>query len=603
MANANARKCYITLLLPSVNDSWQKGKQAKHNRFLYCKQTTIEFVNAVTIMSLISFEFLHAFAFNCTVWLTLCLITIAFVYNFILKNWWFFTVRNVPFVRGLPLVGCIDKMIFGQESFAISIQRLYKQFPNDRFFGIFELTQPVYVVRDPELIKEITVQKFEHFTNHQGDQIDPILARTLFFLKNQQWRDMRTVLSPAFTGNKMRSMFRLIYESTDVFMKYLIEHTGDISLNENVFELKDTFTRFTSDVIASCAFGLEMNSMENRDNGFYHTGKNVTNFDGIKGVKLLLFDCIPTLMKIFRVHLFETKAISYFRNVVKTTIDYREKSQSFSRPDLINLLIKAKAAAQNEAFGRKSTIGEILYIISFTIWSIICLFISKIMLLVSEWHDDDLVAQCLIFFFAGFETVSTLMCFMAHELAMNPPIQSRLYNEIMTLEKELNGSPLTYEHLQKMTYLDMVVMETLRRWPPIASTDRAVTKSVELFDHGNKVILTKEDNVWLPIFGIHTDEQYYPNPYKFDPERFSEENKGQIQPGTYLPFGNGQRSCIASRFATMEAKTMFYYLLKEFHIEKCDKTPDPLVLKAGTINMTAESGFWVKLSPRKCCIY
>lgn len=216
----------------------------------------------------------------------------------------------------------------------------------------------------------------------------------------------------------------------------------------------------------------------------------------------------------------------------------------------------------------------------------------------TEWHDDDLVAQCLIFFFAGFETVSTLMCFMAHELAMNPDVQSRLYDEIMEVEVELNNQPLTYEHLHKMTYLDMVVSETLRRWPPVPSTDRAVTKPFDLQDRGNTVTLTKEDNVWIPIFGIHTDAKYFSNPMKFDPERFSEENKGDIQPGTYLPFGSGQRSCIASRFATMEAKTMFYYLLKQFCIEKCDKTPDPLVLKAGTINMTAESGFWVKFSPR-----
>lgn len=313
-------------------------------------------------MSLFSFDFLGAVVFNSTFVLTLCLITIAFLYNFILKNWWFFKVRNVPFARGLPLLGCIDKLVFGQESLAVTIHRLYNQFANDRFFGVYELTEPVYIVREPELIREITMQKFEHFTNHQGDQIDPILGRTLFFLKNQEWLDMRKVLSPAFTGNKIRSMFGLIQDSTEGFIKHLLGHTGDISLNDNVFEMKDTFTRYTSDVIASCAFGLEVNSMENRDNEFYHTGKSVTNFDGIKGVKLLLFDCIPTLMKIFRIHLFDTKMISYFRSVVKTTINYREKSQMFDRPDLINLLIKAREATRNETkFGRKSALGKTLF--------------------------------------------------------------------------------------------------------------------------------------------------------------------------------------------------------------------------------------------------
>lgn len=186
---------------------------------------------------------------------------------------------------------------------------------------------------------------------------------------------------------------------------------------------------------------------------------------------------------------------------------------------------------------------------------------------------------------------------MAHELAINQDIQNRLYQEI--IESESAGHSLTYETLSKLTYMDMVIMETLRRWPPLPSTDRQVSKPFTIENaNGVKVNLQIGDPVWLPIYGLHTDAKYFPDPLKFDPERFSESNKGNVVPGSYMPFGSGQRSCIAARFATMEAKTIFYHLLKSFRIERCERTSDPMVLKKNTINMMAENGFWVKFTPR-----
>jgi len=110
------------------------------------------------------------------------------------------------------------------------------------------------------------------------------------------------------------------------------------------------------------------------------------------------------------------------------------------------------------------------------------------LLLFLEWDDDDLTAQCLLFFLAGFETVSVLMCFIGHELAVNPDVQARLYEEVREVKEELNGKPLTYEILQKMKYMDMVVSETLRMWPSTGATDRCCNKEYILDDgKGTKV--------------------------------------------------------------------------------------------------------------------
>lgn len=106
------------------------------------------------------------------------------VYQFVLKNWWYFSKRNVKFIRGLPIVGSMYKFFFGLESIADSVAYLYGKFPNEPFIGIYELTHPVFIVRDPDLVKKITTQDFEHFLNHQtnfDDELDPLLSRSLFF--------------------------------------------------------------------------------------------------------------------------------------------------------------------------------------------------------------------------------------------------------------------------------------------------------------------------------------------------------------------------------------------------------------------------------------
>lgn len=162
----------------------------------------------------------------------------------------------------------------------------------------------------------------------------------------------------------------------------------------------------------------------------------------------------------------------------------------------------------------------------------------------SKWSDDELVAQCFLFFFSGFDTSSTALAFAAHELVVNPDIQQKLYEEIVEMSKQLGGKPIFYDAIQTMKYLDQVVCETLRKWPPTPQTDRKCVKDYVYDDGKLKFKIEKGSNVICPLIGLHHDPQYFPNPEIFDPERFNHENKDKIVPGTYIPFGVGPRNCI-----------------------------------------------------------
>lgn len=217
--------------------------------------------------------------------------------------------------------------------------------------------------------------------------------------------------------------------------------------------------------------------------------------------------------------LFDASITNYFRYLVLDALKYR-KENNIRRADMINLLMEARGLFPSDSPKSHSR----------------------------NWTDTEMIAQCFIFFFAGFETVSTLICFAAQELMENPQVQEKVYQEIADFNERLEGKQVTYEALQGMKYLDMVISETLRKWPGAVSLDRMCTKDFVFEADGKRIEIKRGQTIIIPVVGLHHDPQYFPNPEKFDPERFSSENKDNITPFTYMPFGEGPRICIGVLF-------------------------------------------------------
>lgn len=408
-----------------------------------------------------------------------------------------------------------------------------------RIFGLFDLRRPMYFVRDPELVKQLAIKDFDHFEDHRSfldDNMDELFGNSLFMLKGAKWRDMRATLSPAFTGSKMRQMYELVSECANDMANFFVKQAADGK--ELRYEMKDLFSKFSNDVIASCAFGHKVNSMENDQNDFYLTGKQFNKFaEPMGALRLLLLRAAPALMKLLDIEFIEKKVKRFFKSMVMDTMAIREEKKIF-RPDMINLLmnvrkgIHADATADdkhhsnNDGFAtvEESHVGKAT--------------------VKREWSDTELIAQCFLFFIAGFDTTSTLLTFASYELATNPDVQQRLYEEIAEVNSSLGGKQISYDLLQKLKYLDQVISETLRKWPPAVLTDRLCVKDYTFEEDGKKITIEKGHSFWIPIYAIHHDAAYYPQPEKFDPERFSDENKSAIIHGTYIPFGTGPRNCI-----------------------------------------------------------
>ncbi|KAG5878164.1 hypothetical protein JTB14_028536 [Gonioctena quinquepunctata] len=206
---------------------------------------------------------------------------------------------------------------------------------------------------------------------------------------------------------------------------------------------------------------------------------------------------------------------------------------------------------------------------------------------------NEVAAQCFVFFIAGFETSATTMTFALLELALNLNIQENLRREINTVLKKHEGE-VTYDAVMEMSYLDKVIHETLRKHSPASFLMRACKKPYRV--PGTNVILKAGTTVQIPVMAIHRDPEHYPDPEKFDPERFNEENKGKRHPMAFLPFGEGPRICIGARFGILQSKVGLISILKGFKVTLNEKTKLPIKYSIKSPISSVDGDVWINIA-------
>lgn len=147
-----------------------------------------------------------------------------------------------------------------------------------------------------------------------------------------------------------------------------------------------------------------------------------------------------------------------------------------------------------------------------------------------------------------------------------------------------------------------IFLETLRKWPNIIGIDRQCFQDFTLPPKSPQeapITFKKGSVILVPIFAIQRDPRHFPNPDLFDPERFSPENKDEIKPYTYMPFGVGPRVCLGARYSSLVAKVLFCHILTRFELVCVEKTQNPLQLDRTKFYLTAEKGFWLGLKKRE----
>ncbi|XP_028640341.1 cytochrome P450 3A9-like [Grammomys surdaster] len=393
---------------------------------------------------------------------------------------------------------------------------------------------------DPDIIKTVLVKEcYSTFTNRRSFGPLGILKKAITLSENEEWKRLRTLLSPTFTSGKLKEMFPMINQYADLLVKNM-KHEAE---KENPITTKDIFGAYSMDVITGTSFGVNVDSLNNPQNPFVQKVKKLLKFNFLDPffLSVIFFPFLTPVFEALEITVFPKDVMRFFRTSVEQMIEKRVQGKVKQRLDFLQLMINSQSSEHRKAEQGLS--------------------------------DVEIVAQSIFFIFAGYETTSSALSFTLYLLATHPDIQKKLQDEIDAALP--NKAPVTYDALVQMEYLDKVVNETLRLYPVGGRLERVCKKDVEI----NGVFIPKGTVVMVPTFALHKDPKCWPEPEAFCPERFSKKNQDSINPYTYLPFGNGPRNCIGMRFALMNMKVALVRVLQNFCFQPCKETQIPLKLR------------------------
>ncbi|KAH8253578.1 hypothetical protein KR032_006083, partial [Drosophila birchii] len=505
--------------------------------------------------------------------LILLIILLALLCDFLDWHYSYWKRLGVPQIKPKWIVGNLMPLLM-QKGFPEFIYQLYNHpdAENEPFVGIHIFHKPALLIRDPELVKNILVRDFGKFRNRYANtdqKHDPLGSNSLFFLKNPAWKELRMKLTPFFTGNRLRQMFPLIEEVGASMDAYLFQQPlDDKHLGSFELEVKELCALFTTDVIATVAFGVRANSFKDPNGDFRRHGRSMFKFSLLRAAGFSAIFFLPHLISNFGFSVLSAKDALFMRQTVKHVIEERERSGQ-SRNDLIDILIEfRRSTLQAKASGIRDQF---------------------------KFDDDILVAQAALFFSAGFESSSFTMAMTMYQLAKDADIQQRLRDEIKEALIESSGQ-VSFQMIESLEYLQMILREVGRIYPSLVFLDRECTSDEAYpLDPFSKMRVPKGMPVYIPLYGIHLDPQFYPEPKKFQPERFSPENRQSHTPYTHMPFGLGPHGCIGERFSHIQAKVGLVNILRNHRITTSERTPQSIELDPKSILMQVKGGIHLRL--------
>lgn len=395
----------------------------------------------------------------------------------ILKIWCNSLRNDVKYDVGIPPFGSHWREILNIESWQETLHRLYYKYPNERFVVLSGIGgRPEYLIRSPELVKQIAIGDFSSFVNRNSGihaTTDPILGNALTNLTTNDWRRVRNVLTPLLCGKRLK---QIVIPSLDENKRDLVQFVCDeckkISTNELIVDMMDLSTRSAVDAFCLTAFGLKTDSLRSagRDYGFFATAQSYIA-NGPSAVSAAMYWAItsfPFTMKLlFGKTLMPKSDQDFFQKSCRDIADNRIANQ-INRFDYVNLLQILRDANKN---GDNNSISMIRAFIQFerkkfrqnNRLAIIYLnrFSNRMFFPLVDCNDVEMISQCFEFYESVITENNLIMTFIAQRLAEQPDIQQRLYTEMNEMKGRIGDKHLTYDDVAGMKYADMVIKEGL----------------------------------------------------------------------------------------------------------------------------------------------
>lgn len=418
------------------------------------------------------------------------------IFHYSTKGRKYWLQKNVPYREPCPIFGNFGPVFAMRRTYTSMLKFFYDTYRHEKYVGLFQARRPTLMVIDLDVTKNVLSKEFSHFSDRVSVSTDtkrePLL-RNLANMSGSEWKAMRQIVTPTFSSAKMKAMFPLIAEcSQSLKNTLLVEPLDEV-------EIPKLMGRFTTDVIGSCAFGVDPGSLKDPDSPFLKMASKMFRVDRATILKRYCRSFFPRLFKWLNLRSYSPDVETFFSTIIKQVLNER-RTTGLQRHDFLQLMLNVQET--NTAF---------------------------------LMTDELITSNSFIFMLAGLETTSTTLSFCLYELSKDKDVQDRIRKEIKECV-ERHGS-MNYDAVVSMRLTTQAVMETLRMHPPTPLTTRICTSPCDL--PGTDLKMKLKDPVLIPLHCIQRDPTNFPNPDKFDPDRFEDD----LNPPAFVAFGEGPRSC------------------------------------------------------------
>uniref|UniRef100_A0A914YJM5 Cytochrome P450 n=1 Tax=Panagrolaimus superbus TaxID=310955 RepID=A0A914YJM5_9BILA len=417
---------------------------------------------------------------------------------------------------------------------------------------------PDYVTTNLDFIKKVLIKEFDSFPDRwdmtRSNMVEESLRANFLTIKEgDEWRKIRQRCTPAFTSGKMKKLLPPMNHCAEELCDFLEQ----FAKSGKDFALKDTFSKLTMNVIGRCVFASDFNSLQSADSDvpLLHYSKKLFEVK-LMSPSIILLLSFPNLCRFYQqitkrsviqhdVDQFFIKALS---GVMEQRLNDPEAKDKYT--DAVQLLLNAMEEEKETKFTKEDS-----DIISETVEKVNKRALTRM----------EILAQLVIFLVAGYETTATTLHFVTYLLAQRPEVQDKVRDEVNEIFGD--NTEIGYEDVSKFVYMNAVIDETLRIFPPATRLNRQCQRDIEI----DGVKFVKGSTFTAPIYAIHHDPEIYENPEEFIPERFLPDEVSSRHPMAFLPFGAGPRICLGMRFAEYELRVTLAWIIKKFKFLPADE--------------------------------
>ncbi|XP_058462358.1 cytochrome P450 4d2-like [Malaya genurostris] len=370
----------------------------------------------------------------------------------------------------------------------------------------------------------------------------PWLNEGLITSLGKKWAQRRKVVTPAFHFKILEEFLAIFNERSEAFVIKLQNHLG-----KGDFDIYEYITLCTLDIISESAMGVKINAQDNPNSSYVKS---------VKEMSRIIFLRLFSITREYKIFFLTSKAAQRQKVALSELHGFTDSVIRERKSQLKNdhsQKVMQEKLNETDIYGkRKMTLLELLLNISIEGHSL---------------SDADIREEVDTFMFAGHDTTTSCISFCAYHIAQNSLVQDKLVSEmVQVIGKDFGNAVLKYSVLQELKYLDMTIKEVLRIHPSVPIIGR---KSADDMVIDGATIHAGVD-IAILIYAMHNNPEVFPNPKKFDPERFNEENSSKRHPYSYIPFSAGARNCIGQKYAMLEVKATLVKLLGSYRLLPCD---------------------------------